>query len=572
MNSKFIRRTLSILIVVLILSTALTPIGLASSWREPPPNNPFQDVSPGTWFHDSVTWAWVNGIVEGPSSTRFNPNANITRAEFVTLLWRVAGSPAVAPSRHFRDVPTNAWFAPAVEWARLNPRQDEPITTGSPARSNTFRPNANISRQEMVTMLRRAHDPAGPTLGALGSYGDGIQVATFARPAVQWAIYRGIMGVNTNRLNPRSNASRAEAVTMIRRAIESIPGGVAVPELPPSPSRNLAVGVPQPNIYTSGVSSVVQSFGEGETVVFNTPFVKDGGLTPTHTGVHRFELRTLATAAVADLLVFRGTNIVANHVRLRQGESHNLHLTADYNYTVQIIGVAGQLPGTFEMDVRFPKPPVNITNRTEVRDNFEFPGQENVYILDVPPGGGFYRFEIPWLPFRPGESISVNLQVNRGNQIVLHPTPFRILEGITLELEEGRYTIRATPGAGTLPLDYRISIASQGAGHGDIVINPRGTTRGDVLINDRFNFTGQQNRYMFTPRYAGSHNIVFSTLPTNGQVVVEIFGHDAFHRSFFVSNTWVVSNVTLRAGLQYEIRVLHLGGNVDAYSFLLTNP
>jgi len=188
-------------------------------WQPPLSTNRFNDVPNGNWQNAAVSWADRNGITTGSpaGSSTFRPNGDVTRAEFVTFFHRIYGSPA-APPATFRDMPGNVAFQNAISWALA-----EGITTGSPAGSRTFMPNANITREQIAAMLYRYVGGGVPApVDRLGGYTDRNRISTWAgaREAVNWAVYNGIMGQNVTTLNPGGNATRAEAVTMLYRVVE----------------------------------------------------------------------------------------------------------------------------------------------------------------------------------------------------------------------------------------------------------------------------------------------------------------------------------------------------------------
>ena len=112
-------------------------------------NNPFKDISSTDYFYNAVLWAVENDITTGTGADTFSPNAKVNRAQTVTFLYRVAGSPA-SGSSSFSDVPESAYFAKAVAWADAND-----ITNGT---SNVkFSPNADCTRGQIVTLLYRAN-------------------------------------------------------------------------------------------------------------------------------------------------------------------------------------------------------------------------------------------------------------------------------------------------------------------------------------------------------------------------------------------------------------------------------
>ena len=111
--------------------------------------NPFTDVTNGTYYYDAVLWAVEKGITNGTTATTFSPERTVTRAEAVTFQWRAAGSPVV-PGGSFEDVPSNAYYAVAVEWAVGND-----ITNGTNQAGTLFSPEVGVSRAQAVTFLYR---------------------------------------------------------------------------------------------------------------------------------------------------------------------------------------------------------------------------------------------------------------------------------------------------------------------------------------------------------------------------------------------------------------------------------
>ena len=78
---------------------------------------PFTDVLAGSYYYDAVLWAVENGITKGTSNTTFSPNMTCTRAQIVTFLWRSEKSPAAGTANLFVDVKSTAYYADAVLWA-----------------------------------------------------------------------------------------------------------------------------------------------------------------------------------------------------------------------------------------------------------------------------------------------------------------------------------------------------------------------------------------------------------------------------------------------------------------------
>ena len=110
---------------------------------------PFTDVKAGSYYYDAVLWAVENGITKGTSDTMFSPDANCSRAQIVTFLWRSQKSPAAGTANPFADVKSTAYYADAVLWA-----VKEDITKGTT--NTTFSPDADCTRAQIVTFLWRA--------------------------------------------------------------------------------------------------------------------------------------------------------------------------------------------------------------------------------------------------------------------------------------------------------------------------------------------------------------------------------------------------------------------------------
>ena len=110
--------------------------------------NPFRDVAEDAYYRDAVLWAVEQKITNGTAADAFSPDAQCTRAQIVTLLWRAAGSPEAAGELVFKDVSADAWYAPAVLWA-----VEQKITNGTD--STHFSPEKVCTRAEIVTFLQR---------------------------------------------------------------------------------------------------------------------------------------------------------------------------------------------------------------------------------------------------------------------------------------------------------------------------------------------------------------------------------------------------------------------------------
>jgi len=231
-TSKFVKVVALTLMMAVLMSVTMPMV--ASAWSDPTPRNQLFQDSQNHWAAgvaqgrtNYIGWALANGITTGTSPTTFAPNSNVTRAQFVTFFHRVYGSPTV-PSANFADMPANEAFQSAISWARY-----EDITTGIPAGGTTFRPNNNITREQMATMLFRHIGGAHPA-DALDGFTDRGQVNSWALYGMRWAAYHGIMGVNVTAIRPQGNATRAETVAMLYRVVDIF--DIPTPPAPPPPA------------------------------------------------------------------------------------------------------------------------------------------------------------------------------------------------------------------------------------------------------------------------------------------------------------------------------------------------
>ena len=149
------------------------------------------------------------GVVSGTSATTFEPTANVTRAQFVTMLAGLQGADVSAyTTGKFADVPAEAWYAPYVNWAAENG-----VVYG--ISDTEFAPDAEISRQDMATMLYRYAQQFGIQLGTGNpaiTFTDEADIADYALPAVEALQRAGVIsGMPDGSFRPRDTATREQA-------------------------------------------------------------------------------------------------------------------------------------------------------------------------------------------------------------------------------------------------------------------------------------------------------------------------------------------------------------------------
>ena len=179
------------------------------------PSKKFKDVQPDFWAHDSIGFVVSEGLFYGTDSDKFSPGLTMTRGMLITVLYRLAGNPAVEGIENpFTDVKEDAYYCMPILWAH-----SKHIANGYD--DETFRPNQELTREQLATFLHRYANNMGfdtSNYTDLGKYADARSVSEFARESMCWAVGEGIIkGTTTTTLSPTKSASRAEVATMIMR-------------------------------------------------------------------------------------------------------------------------------------------------------------------------------------------------------------------------------------------------------------------------------------------------------------------------------------------------------------------
>ena len=177
----------------------------------------FQDIS-GHWAEDTILEAVYRGLFNGVSSDLFDPDSAITRAMFVTVLYRMEGQPAVDQKAGFTDVAEGSCYAAAVDWAAKNG-----IVNG--VAKNVFAPDASITREQIAAMLYRYAGAEAAKEDKLSAFPDAAKVSDWAKEALNWAVASGLInGVadanGTANLEPQATATRAQIATILMRWLE----------------------------------------------------------------------------------------------------------------------------------------------------------------------------------------------------------------------------------------------------------------------------------------------------------------------------------------------------------------
>ena len=173
--------------------------------------NPFQDVPSDAYYFEAVNWAVANNVTNGTSETTFSPNVGCTRAQVVTFLWRAAGQPEPTEGTNpFTDVKEGTYYYKAVLWA-----VEKGITNGTS--ETTFDPDETCTRGQIVTFLWRREGKPAPT-GANNPFAD-VKPSAYFGSAVLWAVEKGITnGTSETTFEPNEDCTRAQVVTFLFRA------------------------------------------------------------------------------------------------------------------------------------------------------------------------------------------------------------------------------------------------------------------------------------------------------------------------------------------------------------------
>ena len=169
-------------------------------------------------IHEAVDYMVANGHMSGMSTTHFGPDLELNRAMMVTILHRIAGTPAVSGSHPFVDVPAGQFYTDAVVWAVENK-----ITAG--VDPTHFAPGKALTRQELVTFLHRfanyMHYDVTETTD-LSAYTDADKVQNYAVDAFKWAVASGVIkGTSDTTLSPENTTTRAQICIMVTRLLKA---------------------------------------------------------------------------------------------------------------------------------------------------------------------------------------------------------------------------------------------------------------------------------------------------------------------------------------------------------------
>ena len=180
---------------------------------------PFPDVTEGDWFYDAVRYAYENGLMDGVGDNLFAPNSQTTRAQLVTILYRLAGEPEPGGDSGFADVAAGTWYTDAVAWAAQNG-----IVNG--VSDTEFAPGDDITREQLAAILYRYAACQGYDVSQradLSGFGDASSISGYAQEALSWAHAQGlVLGFEDGSLRPQGTASRAQIAAVLMRFLAAV--------------------------------------------------------------------------------------------------------------------------------------------------------------------------------------------------------------------------------------------------------------------------------------------------------------------------------------------------------------
>ena len=183
----------------------------------PCPSEAFPDApAKGNWAHEGIDYCIDKEYMNGTGGGLFSPDGDVTRAQLVTIIYRIEGEPATEFKGTFADVEDNLWYSKAIEWAAANG-----IVNG--VGEGRFDPTGVITREQIATIFFR-YAKATEGEGSIEQFPDASDAHEFAVPALGWATQKGIInGVSAEGvtyLKPLANATRAQIASIIMRYLE----------------------------------------------------------------------------------------------------------------------------------------------------------------------------------------------------------------------------------------------------------------------------------------------------------------------------------------------------------------
>ena len=183
---------------------------------------PFTAVAESRWSYPYIREMYEAGVIDGMTPTTFAPNATMTRAMLVSVLWRLAGEPAPKAPNTFVDVPDGAWYTDAVTWAAENG-----VVSG--IGGSRFDPSGFVTREQTAEILYNYAHSKGYDVSAradLTAFPDAASVSGWAEEALSWANAAGLINGTVRDgqtiLDPQGSASRAQVAMILMNYVEHV--------------------------------------------------------------------------------------------------------------------------------------------------------------------------------------------------------------------------------------------------------------------------------------------------------------------------------------------------------------
>lgn len=190
------------------------------------PGYAFRDMPvPTDWAHEGLDYCIYHGYIAGTSASTVSPNGVCTRAQLVSILYRVQGEPTTVKGYElsklrapFDDVPRGQWYTDAIWWAKLMG-----VVAGTSA--TTFDPEGEITREQLAVILYNYTKQFAPgsltATGSLAGFPDAASVSSWARTEMAWAVGNGLIsGTGSGSvayLTPQGSATRAQVAAILMR-------------------------------------------------------------------------------------------------------------------------------------------------------------------------------------------------------------------------------------------------------------------------------------------------------------------------------------------------------------------
>ena len=178
------------------------------------PSAAFTDVEENVWYHEGIDFMVRNGYMNGVAADTFDVEGSLTRAQLVTILYRIAGEPETSAAIPFADVADGQWYTKAIVWAAENG-----IVKG--VNETTFAPNDPITREQIAVILYRYAHEENTEDGKLTSFPDAKDISGYALEAMNWAVARGLINGSDGKLLPQDTATRAQIAVILARYLNA---------------------------------------------------------------------------------------------------------------------------------------------------------------------------------------------------------------------------------------------------------------------------------------------------------------------------------------------------------------